>query len=40
MCWAYGTQGEGQKYLKILVRKSAGRRPLWRPARRFEDNGS
>ena len=30
--------GEGRSAFKILIDKATGKRPLWRPRRRWEDN--
>ena len=30
--------GEGRAVYRVLVGKNAGKRPLWRPRRRWEDN--
>ena len=30
--------GEGRGVHRVLVRKPEGKRPLWRPRRRWEDN--
>jgi len=35
---ACGAYGEGRGVHRVLVWKSEGKRPLWRPKRRCEDN--
>jgi hypothetical protein len=35
---ACSSDGKGERVYRVLVRKPAGNRPLWRPRRRWQDN--
>jgi hypothetical protein len=35
---ACSSDGEGRNVYRVLVGKPEGKRPLWRPMRRWEDN--
>jgi len=38
MGWACGAYGEERGVYRVLVGKLEGKRPLWRPRRRWVDN--
>ena len=38
MDWACGAYGLGEAVYRVLVGKPGGKRPLWRPRRRWVDN--
>ena len=38
MGWAYGAYGEERCVYRVLLGKPEGKRPMWRPRRKWVDN--